>query len=237
MTTSLPKFIVEKRSIRTPSKIAAKAAQAAKKEVNKPDHGTVEFRRRVLESDLAHLPAEERELWFSGKRKGIKVGVIQEPVERAASGAVTKTRVRVENSFPHDRYKSHKQLDPHNVWQNIRLWDAAERLREDFEVSGVGPKTCSSFVPRAATSDPYWQPELSIKAEKNYKKAMKAISNDSLRSSIYWVCIAGEYADSWARRNDMIPQAGLPILRIALTELAQHYGFVKKDVDSASRRV
>ena len=49
----------------------------------------------------------------------------------------------------------------------------------------------------------------------------------SLRPVIFYVCIAGEASNDWARRNAMIPQAGLAVLRLALAELAHHYRHCK----------
>jgi len=37
----------------------------------------------------------------------------------------------------------------------------------------------------------------------------------------------GEASNDWDRRNAMIPQAGLAVLRLALAELAHHYGHCK----------
>jgi Domain of unknown function (DUF6456) len=55
----------------------------------------------------------------------------------------------------------------------------------------------------------------------------------TLRPVIFYVCIAGEAANEWARRNAMLPQAGLPILRLALAELAHHYELCKLPAPSA----
>jgi hypothetical protein len=65
-----------------------------------------------------------------------------------------------------------------------------------------------------------------VDALKRYKKAMDAVAV-TLRSIVFYVCIAGEAANEWARRNGEIPQAGLPILRLGLAELAHHYGYAK----------
>lgn len=67
---------------------------------------------------------------------------------------------------------------------------------------------------------------LSSASVKRYKKAMDAVPQ-TLRPAIFWVCIAGEAASEWARRNAMVPQTGLQVLRFGLAELAHHYGLCK----------
>ena len=67
---------------------------------------------------------------------------------------------------------------------------------------------------------------MQMDAEKRYKKAMNSVGQ-SLRPILFYVCLAGESANDWARRNAMIPQAGLSVLRLALAELAHHYGLAK----------
>jgi hypothetical protein len=57
--------------------------------------------------------------------------------------------------------------------------------------------------------------------------AAKRLSDPYEHSVIFYVCIAGEAANEWARRNGQIPQAGLPILRLGLAELAHHHGYAK----------
>jgi hypothetical protein len=54
---------------------------------------------------------------------------------------------------------------------------------------------------------------------------------------IFYVCIAGEASNDWARRNAMIPQAGLAVLRLALAELAHHYGLCKLPSQLSRRSV
>jgi hypothetical protein len=54
----------------------------------------------------------------------------------------------------------------------------------------------------------------------------------TLRPIMFYVCIGGEAAHDWARRNGMIPQAGLPILWLALAELAHYYGLAKLPTSS-----
>lgn len=152
--------------------------------------------------------------------------VVLEARQRSSTGQPTMIGARVEAQFPHDRYKQRNQLDPTNAWRNERLWDAAERLRQDFDMSGMAPRTCVSFTPRVTGGNQTWQADIRADAEKRYKKAMAAIG-PTLRSVLFWICITGEYASDWAVRNVMDPKRGICVLRLALAELAHHYGYVK----------
>jgi hypothetical protein len=105
-------------------------------------------------------------------------------------------------------------------------WEAAERLRRDFEASGMVPKICGSFQPRVTGGPRTLEADHQIDGWKRYKKAMDAVGQ-SLRPIIFYVCLADEASNDWARRNAMIPQAGPAVLRLALAELAHHYGHCK----------
>jgi hypothetical protein len=74
-----------------------------------------------------------------------------------------------------------------------------------------------------------------IDAWKRYKKAMDSVGQ-SLRSVVFYVCIVGEAATDWARRNAVLPQAGLSILTLGLAGLAYHYGLRKLSVPCADGR-
>jgi hypothetical protein len=229
-----PRFIVEKRKLK-PRKLAVKvAAKLTKKrkkyDESKGDLGTPEFRARMLEADLAAMTEAEQKQYFSGHRGTLKAGVTLEARERSSTGHVEKQGARIETQLPHDRYKVRGQLDPDNSWRNLMLWESAERLRRDFEQAGLASKTCSSFEPRVTGGKREWEGDKQVAALVRYKKAMNKLGI-SMRSPIYYICIAGEFADSWARRNGMVPQAGLAILRLALGELADFYGLAKNPVD------
>jgi hypothetical protein len=160
--------------------------------------------------------------------------VLLEVRDRSSTGHPISVGARVEAQFPHDRYKVRKELDPSNEWRNLMLWQAAERFRQDFDASGIAPRVCSSFVPRVSGSRQNHS-DMQMDAEKRYKKAMNAVGQ-SLRPILFYVCLAGESANDWARRNAMIPQAGLSVLRLALAELAHHYGLAKLPNDRPAEK-
>lgn len=144
----------------------------------------------------------------------------------SSTGHVTSVGARVESQLPLDRYKNRGELDPSNGWRNIMLWEAAERLRRDFDASGLAPKVCGSFEPRVTGGNQTHAADHQMDALKRYKKAMNNVGQ-TLRPIIFYVTIAGESANDWARRNGMNPDAGIAILRLALSELAHHFGLAK----------
>jgi hypothetical protein len=152
--------------------------------------------------------------------------VLLEVRERSSTGHATSIGARVESQLPLDRHKNRNELDPTNAWRNLMLWEAAERLRRDFEASGMAPKICGSFQPRVTGGKQNWDSDHQVDARKRYKAAMNGVGQ-TLRPILFWTAIAGESANDWARRNGMLPQAGITILRMALSELAHHFGIIK----------
>jgi hypothetical protein len=71
------------------------------------------------------------------------------------------------------------------------LWEAAERLRRDFEASGLPPKICSSFAPRVTGGKGTLEADHLVDGWKRYKKAMDNIGQ-TLRPIAFYVCIGGE---------------------------------------------
>jgi hypothetical protein len=202
--SDVPAFLLEKRPLpprkpTAPPKIARKRMPKHALRVE-GDTGTAEMKRQQV--------------------------VIMEVRDRSSTGHPTSMGVRVESQLPLDRHKNRGELDPDNAWRNLMLWEAAERLRQDFEASGMAPKVCSSFAPRVTGGKGTLEADHQVDAWKRYKKAMDNVGQ-TLRPIVFYVCISGEAAHDWARRNAMIPQAGLPILRLALAELAHHYGLAK----------
>ena len=94
----------------------------------------------------------------------------------------------------------------------------------------MAPKVCGSFQPRITGSSSNWDADHKVDAFKRYKKAMAGVGQ-SLRPIIVSVCLMGESANDWARRNGMNPDVGITVLRLALGELAHFYGYVKLESD------
>ena len=200
-----PAFIRENRAIppRSPARAALKTARKRSKAAAARydgDTGTPEMKQRQK--------------------------VLIENRGYSSTGHVTSVGARVESQLPLDRHKNRNELDPMNAWRNLMLWQAAERLRTDFEASGMAPKVCGSFQPRVTGGPQTWDADHQVDAFKRYKRAMEGVGQ-TLRPILFWVAIGGESANDWARRNGMLPQAGITILRLALAELAHHFGLIK----------
>lgn len=220
-TLDLPSFITKKARIKPRKKKPSTFGPAA------GDTGTPELKQRMLEADLALMSPSQLAQYRTAKGKDMKVGVAFEARSRSSTGQATEVGARVESQLPHDRYKARGELDPLNAWRNLVLWEAAERLRTDFYLTGIAAKMCSTFEPRIkGGGDMRWEADKQVDALARYKKAMKGIGG-SLRPVLYYVCIAGNPANEWASRNGMVPQAGLPVLRLALADLATHYGYIR----------
>src|SRR5258706_334507 len=110
-----PAFLTERRTIparskpRAPLKTVKKRCKAGALRVE-GDTGTPEMKRQQK--------------------------IVLEVRDRSSTGHATSVGARVESQLPLDRYKNRGELDPHNAWRNLMLWEAAERLRRDFEASG-----------------------------------------------------------------------------------------------------
>jgi hypothetical protein len=118
--------------------------------------------------------------------------------ERSSTGHPTMVGARVEAQFPHDRYKVRQLLDPANEWRNLMLWQGAERIRMDFEASGLGPRMCSSFEPRVSSGNQQWESDTQVDAMKRYKRAMNSLGHAHGASetprpfqSCFWRLVSG----------------------------------------------
>jgi hypothetical protein len=213
-----PKFLLEKRAI--PNRKARSSLKTARKRAKKA-HGR-------FDGDTGTPEMKQRQK------------VVLENRGYSSTGYVTSVGARVEAQLPHDLYRIRRLLDRDNEWRNQILWQAAERLRQDFEASGLQAKMCSSFAPRVSGGVQQWSADKQVDALKRYKKAVNAVGGDlgsgaALRSALFYVVIEGVHASDWARRNAKTPQVGIEILRLALLDLAHHYGIAKKEDRSTIR--
>lgn len=237
--SELPKFIVKKARLkprrprvspkRTPRKSIGGAPIGVDHDPIPPVYGV--YGPEAVKKRL-HATAHEgeRELIKQGA-KNLAGHMMLEVRDRSSTGQETATGVRVKTQLPHDRYRAHDELDPHNEWRNRVLWEAAERLRSDFHAAGISAKMCSSFQPRVTGGKGQWEADKQVDALNRYKKAMNAIGK-SIRPAVFYVCIAGQFANDWAVRNCMDPKAGIAVLRLGLAELSHHYGYIKMEDDN-----
>lgn len=150
--------------------------------------------------------------------------VILEARKRTSTGHVASVGARVIDQIPLDRYYLRKQLSPDKTRNDI-LFTAGTKLRNDFYYSGLQLHTMSRFEPATSRST---EPLANIKisALQAYKSAMNHVSQ-TLRPILVHVCCLQDTAQDWASRNGQQKDAGITVLRLALEELAIHYGMLK----------
>ena len=145
--------------------------------------------------------------------------------DRASSGQPVKYGARVKDQTPIDRYFTRCLLDK-NADKNYILFQAAERLRTDFYYSGLQDHTTSSFEPKISSGVFDKTANLKLDSLAAYRNAIKAI-NGTFASILVRVCLDEEVAQDWAAANDCTEDSGIVVLRLALRELAAHYGLMK----------
>lgn len=148
--------------------------------------------------------------------------------DRHANGESKIIGGRVKDQTPMDRYYTRRQLDK-NGDVNYILFQAGERLLADFYYAGLLAKTTSSYEPRIKTF--YNFMEHREDRIKSYKKAMQNVGQ-SVRAILVHVCCLQGFANEWALKHGQKSDAGLIILRMALHDLAIHYGMLKNDIDA-----
>lgn len=129
-----------------------------------------------------------------------------------------------------DRYFQRRLLDKDGD-KNYILFHAGERLMADFYYSGLVCKTTASYEPRI--KGVYNFMEHREDKIRHYKSAMKDVP-ETLRHILVHVCCLQGAANEWATTQGHNPESGIVVLRLALTELALHYGTLKKVVDKYS---
>lgn len=181
---------------------------------------------KLKPSKLQKARQDKRELGDVGTPEIHKRMMVQKEVrERTANGQPRVYGGRVKDQTPIDRYFLRGQLDP-DKQRNYILFQAAERLRTDFYYSGLQAHTTSSFEPRVSSGIVDKTANLRVDCLKKYKTAVNSISQ-TLRPVLIRVCLDEEAANTWAIHNGQSSESGIVVLRLALQELAHHYGLIK----------
>jgi hypothetical protein len=121
---------------------------------------------------------------------------------------------------------------------------AAERLRRDFELALLSPRTTMSYQEPSSKGGRHWQmsdnaianlSDGSIAARERFARAMDTLGPE-LGSIAYNVCcLAGGFEN--AERLLSIPaRSGRAVLSIALNLLARHYGLKRPVAATHARR-
>lgn len=110
-----------------------------------------------------------------------------------------------------------------------RLIEAGERLREDFEIAQIGPRTTQNWESFLTPSDKGQVPAgagpaLGPTAARNRVSDALAAMGPGLSDIAFRVCCFLEGIESAERRMGWSARSGKVVLRIALQRLADHYG-------------
>lgn len=129
---------------------------------------------------------------------------------------------RITDQDPLDGYYSRGFLAPQNRKRNRILFAAGDRLRGDWFLAGLSPKTTSDLL-RMAPGKGDWTAR-QLDARERLTSAYRGTGPMLWRILVHIVCQGGT-AESWARRHGCPARdRGLPALRLALDALAEHYG-------------
>lgn len=104
---------------------------------------------------------------------------------------------------------------------------AAERLREDFEMAGVGGRLTMDWMagPRdRAARGPSGAPRVTV-ARRRVRKALEAVG-PGLREMLEQICLHGSSLQAAERALGAPTRSGKTTLKLALDRLARHYRLI-----------
>ncbi len=118
------------------------------------------------------------------------------------------------------------------------LLEAGERLREDFELAGMGPRVAQNwdrFLTAGASrgSAGARESQGSADARTRFAKAMEALG-PGLSDIVFRVCCFLEGLEAAEKRLGWSARSGKVVLKIALERLAAHYGILPRGQRAAS---
>lgn len=114
---------------------------------------------------------------------------------------------------------------------------AGERLREDFELAGMGPRVTQNwerFLTAGASRGTFGQREGegAPDARTRVAKAMEALG-PGLSDIVFRICCFLEGLETAEKRLGWSARSGKVVLKIALERLAAHYGILPRDQRAA----
>ncbi|SHG24400.1 DUF6456 domain-containing protein [Cognatishimia maritima] len=119
-----------------------------------------------------------------------------------------------------------------NPYLTPDLVSAAERLREDFELSQLGPiigQNWNNFLtPGTRVAPGMGHNGPGSAARQRFEAAFEALTDD-LAGAALWCCCHQEGLESVERRFGWPARSGKVVLRIALEYLSKHYGETRDD--------
>ncbi len=133
-------------------------------------------------------------------------------MEETIDAGVRRARIRTQSVL--DRYLARAQI-------TRRQFDAAERLHGTWRASGSAQTVVASYGLRVGGGGDLTQRQAALRSD--VTSALLAVGN-RLASVLVHVCLCDEPAGTWGERQRGKAADGIPVLRLALDSLADHWG-------------
>jgi len=136
-------------------------------------------------------------------------------LEETVQAGVKRARVRSQSML--DRYLLRGQI-------SRRQYDAGERLHRAWRASGAAPMVVANYGPRIKGGNEMTERQAVQRAD--VTAALVALGT-RLASVLIHVCLCDEAAGDWGGHHRGRATDGIPILRLALDSLADHWGMAQ----------
>ena len=136
-------------------------------------------------------------------------------LEETVQAGVKRARVRSQTIL--DRYLLRGQIAR-------RQYDAGERLHRFWRASGAAPMVVANYGPRIKGGNEMTERQAAQRAD--VTAALLAIGTRQASVLIH-VCLCDEAAGDWGGHHRGRATDGIPILRLALDSLADHWGMAQ----------
>jgi len=133
-------------------------------------------------------------------------------IEETVQAGVKRARVRSQSML--DRYLLRDQI-------TRRQYDAGERLHRLWRAAGAAPLVVANYGPRIKGGGEIGDRQAALRAD--IGKVLTALGSRQA-SVLMHVCLCDEAAGDWGDRHRGRATDGIPILRLALDGLADHWG-------------
>jgi hypothetical protein len=150
----------------------------------------------------------------------------------AARGAALRPqptrKPRVKSQSLLDRYLRRKQIGQ-------RQYEAGCLFAHDWEIAKASGARIGSYAPLIASGTQSWHLESLAGSALGWAAAARAIGAQ-LVSVVIHVCVLDQSTEAWAQARGKPERDGMPVLRLALDALAEHYARRGAVLLSASKK-
>ena len=133
-------------------------------------------------------------------------------IEETIDAGIKRARVRTQTML--DRYLAREQITQ-------RQFDAGQRLHGTWRAAGSAQTVVASYGLRVAGGGDMTQRQAALRSD--VTSALLSTGN-RLASILVHVCLCDEAAGTWGERHRGKAADGIPVLRLALDCLADHWG-------------